>query len=54
MLNDLGMGKLGNVTKKNNGDKNKTAIDLEIQSILRKAEAKAKEILIENKTILMK
>ena len=54
MLNNLGMGNMGNITKKNNGDKNRTAIDEEIKLILRKAEAKSKEILIENKNKLMK
>lgn len=54
MLNNLGMGNLGNITKKNNGDKNKTLIDEEVKQILKKAEEKSKEILIEHTNKILK
>ena len=54
MLNNLGMGNLGNMTHKNNGDKYKNLIDEEIKDILKKAVDKSKEILIEHTNLLIK
>jgi len=53
-MNNLGMGNLGYITKKNHGDKNKSFVDEEIRNILKKAEEKSKEILIENTNLLLK
>jgi hypothetical protein len=54
MMNNLGMGNLGNMIHKNNGDKYKSMIDEEIKEILKKAVDKSKEILIEHTNLLIK
>jgi ATP-dependent Zn protease len=54
MMNNLGMGKLGNIAGKKKGEKNMSAIDEEIKEVLKMAAAKSKEILIEHSNEILK